>query len=631
FTDREGQLLLRQVAPDGQWRMPIALTDMGPHLPRAIVAVEDERFHDHFGVSPVAVGRAVLQNISAGRVVSGASTLSMQACRMTLHPQRPRTIVNKLLQAFRAVQLERALSKDAILELYLNEAPFGGNLRGVHAAAQRYCGKHPRDLTLAEAALLVGVPQSPARLRPDRFPEAAQRRRRTVLRRMREEGMISAAQETQAAREPLPGARVPAPPRALHAALAGLARRPHGGRMTIDPQVQSLLEQTLARGAQELPRDVEAAACVIDVNTSELVALVGGTDPQGARDGLVSAALARRSPGSTLKPLIYALAFSDRSLLPSTTVSDRPMNFGGWTPRNFDGQFRGELPAEDALRTSLNLPALAITRALGAARVVGTLRAAGVELEPGAAARGGLAVATGAVETNLLALTNAYATLARGHARKVALFAGVSARATRRSRSDSHPLFTQSARAALDRILTRGSPQSGWYMAKTGTSSGHRDAFALGHNGRYAIGVWVGIKRGAKSPGISGAASALPLLGHLFSHPRLRVQKVPEPETTWTILRPLTLPGPLRGGEERSPLVIADPLPGSTLLAPAGKPVSILPRLAGIPSDGAHWFLNGRSLGRLTEPLRLGPGRFELRCVDPSGRAALSRFVIRAP
>ncbi|MHC4829269.1 MAG: transglycosylase domain-containing protein, partial [Planctomycetota bacterium] len=160
FTDREGQLLLRQVAPDEQWRMPIALTDMGPHLPRAIVAVEDERFHDHFGISPVAVGRAVLQNVSAGRVVSGASTLSMQACRMTLHPQRPRTILNKLLQAFRALQLERALSKDAILELYLNEAPFGGNLRGVHAAAQRYCGKHPRDLTLAEAALLVGVPQS---------------------------------------------------------------------------------------------------------------------------------------------------------------------------------------------------------------------------------------------------------------------------------------------------------------------------------------------------------------------------------------------------------------------------------------------------------------------------------------
>lgn len=622
--DRAGRTLLYLVGEKDQWRQPVALDKISPWVIQATLAAEDARFRNHSGVDYSAFVRAFCQNVAHGRVVSGASTLTMQVCRQL--DRRSRTVSAKLWQVLRAWQLERLQSKDQILEAYLNLAPYGGNILGVEAAAQWLYGKHAADLSLGEAALLAGLPQSPNRFRPDRHPDEARIRRQFVLRRMRELGMITAAQVASATAEPLPATSIPRQSAAPHAAWLALRKRPRGGRTTIDRSMQHAAESAVAQQVPHWPALTDSAVCVIDIATSDIVAWVGSADPSDPLDGQVNGALAKRSPGSALKPFLYAAAFQSRRLAPDSKVYDGPLERAGWTPENFDKTFSGEVPAGEALRRSLNVPAILVAEQVGLSRCVGTLSAAGVSLPSNAAQRGGLALAVGGIEVSLLDLTAGYATIGRGGvARRPRLFMDETS-------PTEKALDTDVCAAITDTLSVRhrrprgwesfSESQLPWCMWKTGTSSGHRDAWALGHNGRYAIGVWVGRFSGAGHINYVGQEVAEPLLAKLFATPEFRVNQHPGPATIWPVTRPYALTQPAT-----APLRITAPARGDIFLSAAG-PVVIKPTTN--READARWFLNGLLVAeRRPEHLELQPGRYELRCVDLQGQASAVEFSVR--
>ena len=358
-TDRSGHTLLRIVGSDDQWRQPVPLDEISPWMVQATIAVEDERFRLHPGVDPIAIVRATGQNILNRDIVSGASTITMQVCRMM--DKRPRTVKAKTVEAFRALQLECILSKEEIIEKYLNIAPYGGNIRGVESASRIYFGKRARDLSLGEAALLTGLPKSPTAYRPDRYPETARMRRSTVLRRMAELDMITEEQRAAADAEPVFMAGPIREHAAPHAAWLALQRRQEGGRTTIDIHIQREVERLAEDRARLLPEGTDQAVVVIEIQSGDIVALLGSSDYWDTVDGQVNGVLARRSPGSALKPFIYAAAFEARRLRPDSVVYDVPIERAGWSPRNFDRTFSGELTAAEALRRSLNVPAIRCT------------------------------------------------------------------------------------------------------------------------------------------------------------------------------------------------------------------------------------------------------------------------------
>jgi len=591
-TDASGGPLLMRVSADDQWCTPVSLDEVSPWLVQATVAVEDERFFSHPGVDPIAVVRAVGQNAAAGRTVSGASTLTMQVCRMI--EDRPRTLRDKAVETVHALQLERMRDKRQILAAYLNMAPYGGNIRGVGAAARVYFARRPADLTLGEASLLAGLPQAPSRFRPDRNLDAALERRKTVLRRMVELGMITEAQRTIAADEPVTIRPRRRTLRAPHAAYLALQRRPRGGRTTIRPDIQAAVERAVADHARTLPAGSQVAVVVIDIDAAAIVAMVGSLDADDPRQGQVNGATARRSPGSALKPFIYAAAF--------------------------------RVSAADALRRSLNVPAILVTEAVGIDRCIGLLTSAGVALPSDARARGGLALAVGAIEVTLLDLTNAYATLGRGG---VYCPARLFADEPRRSRKAVAPNVCAAVSDVLSTARRRPRGMQDlrdgdvpWFMWKTGTSAARRDAWAVGHNGKFAVGVWAGRFAGTGRVEYVGARAAEPLLATLMAAGELRSDTPPAPPKPIAVRHPIAPPAPLAP----EPRILA-PSSGDTFVAVTGKAL-VRPR-ANRPADLA-WFLNGRLLtARRPMRLELGPGGYELRCVDRTGRAAVVRFSVR--
>ena len=624
-TDCSGRVLLQVVNDDDQWMFPVSLEEVSPWLVKATIAAEDERFYSHGGVDLVAAGRASLQNLQSQRVVSGASTLTMQLCRM-LDP-RPRSLTAKLIESTRALQAERQLSKKQILEHYLNLAPYGGNIRGVEAASQRFLGRSCRQLSLGEAALLSGLPQAPSRFRPDRFPDQAAERRRYVLSRMVETGMISDSEMERALAEPI---SIKAPTQhdlgAPHAAWLALQKCQTGGRTTIDASLQEVIEDDVTTCAEMLPTGADVAVVVIEIETAEVLALVGSANPADPIDGQNNGVLAKRSPGSALKPFLYAAGFETRRLNSESAISDNPIQRAGWKPDNFDRTFRGVITVANALRESRNVPAIRVTEAIGVSRCLGVVRSCGVRVPPGADEASGLAIAVGGIETTLLDLTNAYATIGRdGIFREPKLFSG--------SPSPSHRVLSQLTSQTLTEILsTRYRTPSGqestlpesrpWFMWKTGTSSGRRDAWAVGHNGRFAIGVWAGRFSGAGHPAFVGRSAAEPLLAKLFSLRPLRVSVAPTAPPEIPVTRPL----PLEKSNSRGPRIVS---PGD------GTEFLRIGSLATVPveirSDGeATWFLNQKPVAFATTPaLKLGQGRYELRCVSGGGQTDAVHFTVR--
>jgi penicillin-binding protein 1C len=643
-VDRDGRLLRPYATPDGRWRLPATRESVDPRFLALLLAYEDKRFNSHQGVDPLAFGRAVSQLLRNGRIVSGASTITMQVARL-LEPRVERSVTAKLRQMVRAVEIERTLSKDEILALYLSLAPYGGNLEGVRAASLAYFGKEPRRLTLGEAAMLVALPQSPEQRRPDRSLAAARGARDRVLDRAASTGLLPLDEVARAKQEPVPDGRKPMPMLAPHAADAAIAAAPDRGfhRLTIEATLQRNLEELARERARALGPDISVAILAVDHATGEVRARVASADYfDTRRAGQVDMTSALRSPGSTLKPFIYGLGFEDGLIHPDTLVEDRPVRFGGYAPENFDLTFQGTVTVRRALQLSLNVPAVAVLDRIGASRFSARLDQAGGSLVLPQGEVPGLAMGLGGVGVRLSDL--------------VALYAGLARQGT------TVPLIERVAdgeEAAIPRRLL--DPAAAWYVGsiligtpppenaaggriafKTGTSYGYRDAWAVGFDGKRTIGVWVGRPDGAPVPGLVARVAAAPILFDAFARTgKLPVPLPPAPKgaliaATGKLPPPLQRfrPGTLAGEGSEPQLRIMFPPNGARLeLASdaSGKPDPIALKVTG-GAGPLTVLVNGLPLeaaaGRRTlffEPD--GPGFVRLTVMD--GRGATDSVVVR--
>jgi penicillin-binding protein 1C len=535
-TDRHGEPLRFFLPADQRWRLPVRLAELPPEVRRALVASEDQRFYHHPGVDLLAVARAVWTDLRHRQVVSGASTISMQVARMA--DPGARTVRSKLRESFRALQIERRLGKDRILETYLNLLPYGGNVEGIGAAAWFYFGKGPDQLSLGEIALLTALPRSPHKFDPTLHPRAAQVARDRVLGQLAARGVFSRRELDAARREPIPRVRRRPPFLAPHFTemvaaqfSSGLGDEPRI-RTTLDRSAQQIAEAQVARRIREL-RDQgigNAAVVVIDNATRGVRALVGSA---GFRDtyfqGQVNGAVARRSPGSTLKPFLYAMAMDQGRLVPESYILDIPTDFAGYVAEDYDQRYRGRVTVREALITSLNAPAVRLLAETGLGDFLHLLQRGGLSTLDRPAGKYGLPLILGAGEVRLLDLVDLYATLAQGGLHRPARVVEATATDDDRIHAEPDPvvLFSPEAAQAVTEILTdvrrpdlpeawdltRDVPGVAW---KTGTSYGHRDAWAVGYSARMTIGVWVGNFDGKPRKGISGSVHAGPLLFDLF-------------------------------------------------------------------------------------------------------------------
>ncbi|HET6546329.1 MAG TPA: penicillin-binding protein 1C [Rhodanobacteraceae bacterium] len=532
---RDGTPLRAFPDRDGVWRYPVGPGDVSPLYLQALLGYEDRWFWWHPGVNPVALARAFVQMIVHRRIVSGGSTITMQVAGI-LEPHS-RSITGKLHQILRALQLEAHLSKREILALYLDRAPFGGTLEGVEAASWAYLGKPAKRLSQAEAALLAVLPQAPSRLRPDRHADRARAARDKVLERMGALGIWSMADVHDAEIEAV-ATRTLHPP--LSAAL--LARRlhaehPHARRIatTIDAGLQRALEARVGDYLARLPARTSAALLVVDNATMETRVYIGsGAFGSEARLGHVDMVRAWRSPGSTLKPFLYGLALDDGLIDSESLLVDAPQSFGGYRPGNFDSAFAGPVGAADALRQSLNVPAVDLLDRVGPARFAARLANAGVGLRLPRGVRPNLTIILGGVGARLEDLVGAYAALNRDGLAGRLRFGSDDPVVERRVLSPGAAWIVRTILEAHPRpgyaadTFDPGShPRVAW---KTGTSYGYRDAWAIGSTRRYTVGVWIGRPDGTPLPGQYGAVTALPLMFRAVdSLPRMAVAAAPEP------------------------------------------------------------------------------------------------------
>ena len=522
-TDRNGEWLHAFATKEGRWRFEADLDEIDPAFVERLVAIEDKRFYSHWGVDPLAVARAGLVAAQAGRVTSGASTITMQTARL-LEP-RKRTLAAKAIEMIRAVQIERRLSKDEILELYLTLAPYGGNIEGVRAASRIYFDKEPVRLTDAEQALLIALPQAPETRRPDLRPEAARAARREVLEKLAGLGALPQALAEEAGDARLPTGRHVMPRMAYHAAQRLAASAPPGITVsTLDASMQRRAEAMLADYVKKFDDGATASLMIVENRTRAVRASVGSSG-LAAKGGWIDLTAATRSPGSTLKPFIYGLAFEAGYASPDTVIDDMPRAFGDYMPENLDRTFRGEVRVREALQHSLNVPAVRALDRIGAGRFAAVLRASGVDLKtPDRADRSmGLALALGGAGVTAQEIAALYAGLgAGGEAAPLTWTTADELKAHKPYR-----LFSEETAARVSAILAGAPALEGRAPAdlsrkatrvafKTGTSYGYRDAWAAGHGGGYTVVVWVGRADGAPRPGATGRNTAAPLLFDVF-------------------------------------------------------------------------------------------------------------------
>ena len=511
----DGTPLWRFADANGVWRYPVQTGEVSPYYLDALLTYEDRWFYRHPGVNPLALVRASWQNLSGTRVVSGGSTLSMQVARL-LDPHS-RTFHGKLRQLWRTAQLEWHLSKDEILNLYLNRAPFGGTLQGVAAASWAYLGKSPAHLTHAEAALLAVLPQAPSRLRPDRHPQRAQQARDKVLRRLAEFQVWPQTAVDEALEEPL--LLAPRLEPSLAPLLARRLNRPDSPpliRTTVDATLQRRLEDLLLGWRARLPEHTSAAILVVEEETMAVRAYLGSVDINDTkRFGHVDMISALRSPGSTLKPFLYGMALDDGLIHSESLLQDVPRRYGDYRPGNFSMGFTGAVPASTALSSSLNLPAVQLLEAYGPKRFAAEMRIGGVPLALPALAEPNLALILGGAGSRLEDLVGGYSAFARdGKSASIRLQPDDALR--------ERPMLSPGSAWIVRRILSGQArpdrdpraelvqrPVLAW---KTGTSYGFRDAWAIGVGPRYLIGVWIGRPDGTPVPGQFGLASAAPLM-----------------------------------------------------------------------------------------------------------------------
>lgn len=641
-VDRDGALLRAVATKEGRWRLGVDLKDIDPAFVSMLITYEDKRFREHAGVDPIALARSGWQFVGNGRIVSGGSTLSMQLARL-MEPRGERSFGRKLRQMLRALQIERRLSKDEILQRYLTLAPYGGNLEGVRAASLAYFGKEPKKLLLSEAALLVALPQSPEARRPDRNPKNAKAARDRVLRRMADAGAIERSEVERAAAAAQRPLRRGMPALAPHLSEAALRRDPSKKRiqLTLKRDVQQALESVAKDSARRIGASLSVSMIMADAKTGEILAEVGSANYfDRARSGWVDMTRVARSPGSTLKPFIYGIALDEGIITPETLISDRPANFGGYRPKNFDTTYQGDVTIRQALQLSLNVPAVHLLESVGPASLLQRFRRSGAEPVLPKQEEPGLAIGLGGIGLSLADLVQAYAALVNGGL-KVTLTNGVDGkRAPYRG----------------ERIL---SPQAAWHIAdilagvpapmtssprpiayKTGTSYGYRDAWSIGFDGRYVLGVWVGRADNGAVPGSTGGGTAAPILFEAFNRSGLKPVPFRKPPRGAQLVARADLPEGLKRfvpktaalvpvrGSTKAPEIVFPPQGARVELASAsgGGVAPLVLKLQGGKAP-FRWLANGRPLD---EPSRRrvaswqpdGPGFSKLTVIDAAGKAA---------
>ena len=611
-VDRDGRLLRPFTLPDGRWRLPATTHDVDPRYIAMLVAYEDGRFFQHDGVDLRALIRAGAQWLVRGHVVSGGSTLPMQVARL-IEPRPERTIGAKLRQIARALEIERAVGKPGTLDRYLTLAPFGGNLEGVRAASLAYFGKEPLKLTLAEAALLVALPQSPEARRPDRSAAKARARRGTACstgsRRAASSGpptprRRSASRFRKRAWPFLRWPRMPPRRRSPPTSQAKVIK------LSIDARLQAKLEALAKESVARLGAKLSAAIVVVDNASGEIRARVGSADYDDAsRDGAIDMSRSPRSPGSALKPFIYALAFEQGLAHPETRLFDRPMRYGAYAPENFNLGYEGAVTARKALQMSLNLPAVELLSDVGPATFLARLHSAGAEIALPKDTPIGLAIGLGGLGISLTDLARLYAGFARGGEAPPLI-----------ERLDGQPpvigerRVTDPVAAYYVEDILRGAPPpanalKGRIAFKTGTSYGFRDALAIGFDRRTTIAVWVGRPDNGPTPGLIGREAAAPILFDAFERLGRSIESIPAPKGVLRATITADLPPPLRRLRQDAPKTSSAPEAASLKIAfpPDGARIDLglkegapdhplaLKALGGAPPF--TWFVNGAPVG----------------------------------
>ncbi len=528
---RDGSVLHAFLAADQQWRFRTELSEMTPELEQAILFKEDKHFYRHFGVNPMAVARAAFSNLFHLRRTSGASTITMQVARM-LQPKR-RSYWNKVVEMFRALQLEAHYSKKEILQLYLNLVPYGSNIQGVKAASLLYFQKSPDQLSLAELTALSIIPNRPNSLVMGKDNARIVQERNKWLRRFQSAKLFPQETIDDALAEPLTAKRNSAPDAAQQ--LSWRLRFAHPGELTlessIDAKAQLQSEQIVHNYVQalKLQNVYNAAALVVDNRSGEVLVYIGSPDfSDRAHQGQVDGVKALRSPGSTLKPFLYGLAYDAGIATPQTVLDDVPINLAGYTPENYDLQFRGPVTVEEALRQSLNIPAVKTLQALGVPRFTQSLGAAGFLSVWQQRKKLGMSMILGGCTVRLEELVTLFSGFANGGTVHALQWRKSDSTARRVRDSTGFRTLSPEANYMICRNLceltrpdmpnlsdaVRHIPKIAW---KTGTSYGRKDAWSVGFNAHYTIGVWLGNFDGHGVTALSGAATATPLLFQLFN------------------------------------------------------------------------------------------------------------------
>ncbi|MCP3891954.1 MAG: penicillin-binding protein 1C [Desulfobulbaceae bacterium] len=627
--DRNGETLRLFTADGGYWRFPTQLDTVDPSFIAHLIAYEDQRFWSHPGVDIFATARACYQLLTTGRVISGASTITMQTIRL-LQP-RPRTITSKLIEMFQAVQLELELSKVEILELYLSLAPYGGNIQGIEAACFFYFNTTPAHLTPSQSALLVSLPQSPETRRPDRSPQNAISGRNTVLALLHAKELLNSSQLKLALTQPVPKQKRPVP---FHAPQ--LTRTLQTSHLlesiipcTLEYQLQKKMENIAATVQKGLPPYQTIALMVVDNSSHEVLAHVGSGGFHISQMDLTHAV---RSPGSTLKPFIYGLAFEKGILHPETKIFDSSKRFSNYGPKNFDKGFQGWVSVREALQSSLNIPAVHVLNQIGPQTLLSRFTNLDISLDYNEDT--GLALALGGVGCTLVDLVEMYSSLANE-----GLFSPVIFQHTKENPAEQK-LLSPGAAWYIDDIL-RTAPLPGYQSSnvnslnrirlKTGTSYGYRDAWAIGYNSKYTVGIWAGQIDGRYGKKTTGLNTAVPILLQIFENlttPQKDTKGKKPPKNILPVSHS-ALPSHLQWFTDGDN--IANRIPELTISYPVDNSVIQFENNLKIPlktSGGIppfHWLINGKIIGRASEGVTVfhtpeQPGKLDITLIDNKGK-----------